>query len=241
MKNKILVLLVVVLAILPFKISASEVKYNTLNLEQALTEEQIEHDLSNYSETKDQAIIYLFRGRGCGFCQRFLTFLNSIVDEYGQYFRVVSYEVWKDSDNAALMNEVASFLGTEAKGVPFIVIGDQYFPGYASTYDESIKAAIKEQYDSKNSYDVMTEMKKAKNKSNSEENTGSLSNSVAVIIYNFVFITIATVIILVFSNSKNKKTLEKIEELKVELSKVKQTSTTSKTSKTSKKTKALEK
>ncbi len=218
MKKTLIFLLTLVLVILPFNISAAEKKYNTLNLDQALTAEEIEHDFSNYKENDNQAIIYLFRGQGCGFCKRFLTFLNSIIDEYGKYFKVVSYEVWKDSDNNDLMNEVAQFLGTTAGGVPFIVIGDQVFPGYASDYDDAIKQAIKEQYDSKNSYDVMKEMEKAKKQAEKEANAGSIS-STTIIIYNFIFIAVATVVILVFSNSNKNQTLEKIDDLKTELTK----------------------
>lgn len=186
--------------------------YNTMNLEESLTQEGIEHDLSNYKETDDQAIIYLFRGNGCGFCKNFLTFLNSIVGDYGKYFKVVSYEVWQDSNNEELMEEVAEFLGTSVGGVPFIVIGDQYFPGYTSSYDETIKNAIMEQYENKNSYDVMEELAKSKNK---------LDSSVVIILWNFVFIAGAVTIILLYINSKNKQTMVALEEMTQEMKTIK--------------------
>ena len=123
MKKKIIGLLLLLSLIMPFSTLAATKKYNTLNLEKALEQEEIEHDLSNYKEDDKQAVIYLFRGKGCGYCRNFLTFLNSIVDEYGKYFKVVSYEVWYDQDNGTLMQEVSDFLGANATGVPFIVIG----------------------------------------------------------------------------------------------------------------------
>ena len=73
---KILLVVLMVLIIFPASIKADEKSYKTLNLDEALTEEEIEHDFSNYSENDDQAIIYLFRGKGCGYCKKFLTFLK---------------------------------------------------------------------------------------------------------------------------------------------------------------------
>lgn len=212
MKKKLFSILLIGLLMIPYQMGASTKTYTPTNLEEALTQEQIEHDLSKYQETDDQAIIYLFRGNGCSVCRNFLTFLNSIVDEYGKYFKVVSYEVWYDQNNSALLEEVADFLDVSAQGVPFIVIGDQVFPGYLSSYDEQIKTAIKNQYDSKNSYDVMKELEKAKNK---------MDPMVVTILWNLVFITSATTIILLYLNSKNKQTIATLEEMSQELKAIK--------------------
>jgi len=65
--KKILILLLMVLIVLPTTAFAEEKTYTTLNLDEALTEEEIDHDFSNYKETDDQVTIYLFRGRGCGY------------------------------------------------------------------------------------------------------------------------------------------------------------------------------
>lgn len=210
MKKKILSLLLIGLIMIPNQLFAKT--YQTLNLEQALTQEGIEHDLSNYKETDEQAIIYLFRGNGCGVCKKFLTFLNSIVDEYGQYFKVVSYEIYQDTNNAKLMEEVAEFLDLSVSGVPFIVIGDQAFPGYGSSYDEQIKAAIMNLYESDNRYDVIEELEKSKNK---------LDSSVVIIIWNFVFLAFATTIILLYSNNKHKQLMTTLEELQKEMRSIK--------------------
>ena len=201
--KKILGFLLTVLIGLGFTMStAKAVTYKTLNLEEALKEEEIEHDLSSYKESDDQAIIYLFRGNGCGYCRRFLTFLNSIVPEYGKYFKVVSYEVWGDSENKKLMNKVAEFLEKDAGGVPFIVIGDQAFEGYASDYDEDIKKAIKDLYNSKDKYDVLKEMEKAKNQTNQESNGTS---STSVIIWNIVFTCLATAAVIGYNTIRFNK------------------------------------
>ena len=203
MRKKLTSLLVLLfgILILPTTIKAETV-YKTLNLKEALAEEQIEEKFTNYKETDDQAIIYLFRGKGCGYCRSFLEFINSITDEYGKYFKVVSYEVWNDSTNSNLLTDVSNFLGQPAGGVPYIVIGDKVFDGYASSYDDEIKATIKELYDTKkkNRYDVMAEMKKKGG--NSKDSSLSNSSVWVIIICNLVITVIAA--LYVTSNVNNK-------------------------------------
>ena len=170
MKKLIIVLVMVLGLVLPLYAKAET---KSLNLKEALEEEQIELDkaFETYTENDDQATIYLFRGNGCGYCRAFLTFLNSIVGDYGKYFKVVSYEVWYNEDNSNLMASVSKYMGEEAQGVPYIVIGDKVFAGYAETYDTKIKDAIKELYDTnKNSrYDVMNKLKEDSNKKEEEK------------------------------------------------------------------------
>ena len=151
-------------------------------------------------------------------------FLNSIVDEYGKYFKVVSYEVWYDQDNGTLMQEVSDFLGANATGVPFIVIGDKYFKGYGESYADSIKEAIMDQYNSKDKYDVMDEMakaKKAEEKANKGTNTSV--NTILIIVCNFILISAATITILIVSKQHNVLLNNKIDELETKINSMKQT------------------
>ena len=115
------------------------------------------------ADSNDKINIYLFRGYGCGYCHRFLEFLNSIDNEYGKYYNLVSYEVWYDENNYNLMMNISNFLNNPAGGVPYIIIGDQVFGGYASSYDDKIKDAIKKLYDTKKEdrYDVFKEYQKS--------------------------------------------------------------------------------
>ena len=183
--KKILIVLMIGLMILPITASADEKKYQSTNLDEALTEEQIEHDFSNYKETDDQAVIYLFRGKGCAYCRKFLTFLNSIVGDYGKYFKVVSYEVWYNKDNGELMNNVAETMNEEAGGVPYIVIGDKVFAGYSETYDDEIKAQIKKLYETEKSkrYDVMENLGKDDEKEKKEGNNMSFGLLAFIVIF----------------------------------------------------------
>ena len=208
MKKFLLLVMISLLCFIPVSVNAQEKGYSSLNLDEALTEEGIDHDFSNYEENNDQAIIYLFRGKGCGYCKKFLTFLNSIVDDYGKYFKVVSYEVWYNQENASLLTKVSNYLGTGAEGVPYIVIGDKVFPGYASSYDEDIKDAIKKQYDSKNEYDVMKKISVDSNSNTKTEVKNTKNNStlsvILISIFASIFVIGAIVIIVIF-NLKDKK------------------------------------
>ena len=55
------------------------------------------------------------------------------------------------------MQEVASYLGEEASGVPFIVIGDKSFSGYAKSMNSELESAIDSLYNSQDKYDVLKE------------------------------------------------------------------------------------
>lgn len=190
--KKILIILMIGLIILPVSAFADTKDYNSLNLDGALTEEEIEHDFSNYSENDDQITIYLFRGKGCAYCRAFLNFINSIVPEYGQYFKVESYEVWYDENNSSLLDGVSNFLEKPASGVPYIVIGDKVFAGYSENYDEDIKTAIKELYDTKKEdrYDVMKEY----NNSITTYKENNSSNATSIVINIIITLLVGTVI-----------------------------------------------
>ena len=209
---KFIKILVLCLLLVPFNVNAAGKTYISKNLEETLKEEAevaqnaenptvFEYDLSSYKETDDQITIYMFRGTGCAYCKRFLTFLNSIVPEYGKYFKLESYEVWYNKDNNQLFKDVADFLDEDAGGVPFIIIGDQVFPGYASQYDESIKKAIVDLYNSDNRYDVFAEMEKAALAANKPQKI----DFTTLIIWNGIFIAAATGAMIAYDYNKNKK------------------------------------
>jgi len=167
MKKLKVLIVILFLAIIP-SIAFAQETYETTNLEQTLKAEGIEYDLKNYKETNNQITIYLFRGNGCSYCKKFITFLASITDEYGKYFKLQSYEVWYNKDNSKLLENVAEFLDEDAEGVPYIVIGNQVFPGYHEKYDEQIKKAILDLYNSEERYDVLEVMGIQKNDSKEE-------------------------------------------------------------------------
>ena len=206
MKKKLLILLLVV-ALLPFKTYAKTFydDYNTKNFKETLEAEGMEIKNKDYKEDSKQAIIYMFRGDGCGFCRSFLEFLNSISEEYGKYFRLVSFEVWSDSKNSELLNKMPIVTNQSAGGVPYIIIGEKVFGGYASDYDEDIKAAIMAQYNDP-SYDVFEKLDEKLNGGSSG------TTSFAVIFWNAFFVVAAGVAIIVVNNKNTQRILDKLNE-----------------------------
>lgn len=223
--KKVLLTFLLGFMLLPLNVSAGTKEYDgktytTMNLDEALTQEKIEHDFSNYKETDDQITIYLFRGNGCRFCKKFLTFLNNNINELGKYIKVVSFETWGDKANSKLQKEVSEFLDADATGVPFIIIGDTYFPGYDASWDEDIKTVIKAEYDKKERYDVFVEMTKAK-EAEAKANKANGVDTKTIVLCNFAFMVVGTAIAVVCMNYKVQLLSNKIDELKEEVKKAK--------------------
>ena len=132
-------------------VSINPLNYNFLNFKETLKEENIKISNDNYIETDKQIVIYLFRGKGCKYCKAFMDFLNTILDEDGNFFKVVSFECWYDNENMELLKKVGISYNEKTSGaVPLIVIDDKVFEGYSSKYNNQIKETIKEAYTKKN-------------------------------------------------------------------------------------------
>lgn len=167
-------------------------------------------DLSNYKESSDKINIYMFRGDTCSYCLKAIVYFSSILNDYGKYFNLVTYEVWKNKDNNTLMNDVASVFNESIGGVPYIVIGDKTFTGYSSEMNKDIETQIKKVYNSKDRYDVMNNLDK-RIESNTDTNNSKDKES---IIINIIFQFIIAVIIIIYVNIKVSKLKEEIEVIK---------------------------
>ena len=205
MKNKLLLFLIILVGVmvLPFKVKATD--YKSLNFTETLEAEEIDLKYTSYKETDDQVTIYLFRGQGCSYCRGFLNFLNDNAEDLGKYFKVVSYEVWKDTNNAKLLTEVSEYLEQPADGVPYIVIGDQVFAGFTeSAYGEKVKEAITTLYktDKSERYDVFEQMEKNPKNTNQKESDKKekSSSNIAAILLNLLFVTVGTISIIVYNH-----------------------------------------
>lgn len=181
---KKLFVFILTLLCVPIMVNASEYNYVPMGLEESLKAEGISYDLGNYTTNKNKVNVYLFRGQGCTHCKHFLEFVsNTLVKEYGDYFNFVSYEVWKNSDNAHLRDEVRKKFNLESKGVPLIVINDKFFSGYGVSRNEAIINLIKSEYENPDRVDIVSEIINgdSSNQSNNFENQDSnesTSNSI---------------------------------------------------------------
>lgn len=73
---------------------------------------------------------HLFYGEGCPHCAKERAFLSSIEDMYPQ-LEVKEYEIYYNQENNILLQKITSHIKTDVGGVPFLIIGDEYFIGYA--------------------------------------------------------------------------------------------------------------
>ncbi len=171
--KKIKLLLVVLLGILilPFGVFA----------EDGSTEE------NNSTEESKKVNVYLFRGEGCPHCEEAEEWFESIKEEYGQYFTLKDYETWYDEDNADLMQKVADARKEEASGVPYIIIGNKSWNGFAEDYEEEIKEQIKSEYekDDADRYDIMELLDEI---SDEDSNKESYADDVLILILLVVIV-----------------------------------------------------
>ncbi len=129
---KYLLLLLAVLLVVPFTVFADE--------------EVGDEAVVVTTEKSNEVNVYLFRGEGCPHCQDFEEWIGSIEGEYGNLFELHSYETWYDQDNAELMKKVAAARNEEAGGVPYIIVGDKSWSGFADDWGAEILQAIKDEY-----------------------------------------------------------------------------------------------
>lgn len=131
-----------------------------LNLEETLKLDNIEIDLGEYKVAENKVNIYLFWGKGCPHCNDFLEFVsNVLVKNYSDYFNFTGYEVWSNKANSELMSKVVNKLDVKEKtGVPFIVIGEEYFVGYGERLNDVLINVLKNEFNKSLKKDVIKEV-----------------------------------------------------------------------------------
>lgn len=146
-----LVAAIVVLTILVGAVSTQASSRTTRTLK-----EQTENDIK-YSDEKIN--VYFFWGNGCQHCEALISYLNTLPEEYDNYFDLYTLEVWYNEDNSKLMTKLGDYLEQEINGVPCLIIGDQVFIGFREENKEAIKDAIKKAYNKKERYDAYKDYK----------------------------------------------------------------------------------
>lgn len=151
-----------------------------------------------YAKENKKINVYIFRGEGCPHCEEAIEWFENTLNndkDYSEKYELVKYEVWYDEKNSELMGDVAEELGTEASGVPFIVIGDKYFSGFSSTESPAeIKAAIDEYYNSSDYQDIVKTVKSGSSIKKETENSSILpiiivSAVAIVVVIGLIFFT----------------------------------------------------
>ena len=167
---KYLVVLLAIFLVLPFGVFAEDENNTTSESE------------TTVSNDDKKVNLYLFRGEGCPHCAEAEEWFDSIKGKYGDYFKVVDYEVWNDEDNAKLMKKVAKLRNEDVSGVPYIIIGDKSWNGFDESYEDEMIDQIKSVYsqDVSKRYDIMNYVNDSS--SNSKTKKSSSSDVLALII-----------------------------------------------------------
>ncbi len=96
------------------------------------------------AKAESQVNAYFFYGDGCPHCAKEEVFLNELLNNYPS-LTVYTYEIYKNRANADLLMKAAENLGVGVDGVPFLIIGDQSYVGYAEGIsDQEIEKLVKQ-------------------------------------------------------------------------------------------------
>lgn len=155
---------------------------------------------------KDPINFYIFYGSTCGYCQKLHNYTATLEKDktINSKFRIVDYEVWGDKDNSELMTKVGNYFNFDVDGVPFYVIGDQYFTGFSEeTSPEKIVKAINEEYSASDYVDVVAGIQDGSIKVDSNgSNTQTTENKKNDVVgYIILGITAAIVVAILFGRS----------------------------------------
>ncbi|MEA3273149.1 MAG: thioredoxin family protein [Patescibacteria group bacterium] len=158
------------------------------------------------NETKSETVLLFFWSNGCHHCAEEKPFLEKLAKKYPS-LTIRHFEISK-KENAQLFREVGQALEADIDGIPFTVVGDQYFIGWRSeeTTGVVIENAVKENLaiDSKSesasvkptpTESVATEQKPQKENLNLEEipKTVNLPLLGEIEIKNFSLLTITII------------------------------------------------
>lgn len=187
MKNKFIIIIMLLILILPF----------------------------NKVLALDKINVYIFEGEECPHCKEAISYFDSLSSDenYNKYFNLIKYEVWHNKDNLNLMNKICDKLDITNDGVPLILIGDDYFYGYTTDDNDEIIDTIIKQYNNKNYIDLVKNNDKIikKNdvktiKNNSEDKIKESNNKINYNIFILlILVAILIILILYIIFNKNRK------------------------------------
>lgn len=184
-KKGIITTLLILSSFFFLQVANAEVVTETLT--EACETEELTCDFEEKEQDENLPNVYVFRGNGCGYCQRLLTFLGTIAEEYQDKVNFVVYEVGSNDDNWDLYEKVGAKFGDEITGYPYMVIGKYVFNGYASSDNEKIKTALDSLAESESPYDVVKEVEAGNLDEVETEVVGAKENKTTGIVLAFIF------------------------------------------------------
>ena len=175
-KINYLVLALAFFMFVPFVAFAEE------NVEETTTEEVETTEESKATETTNEVNVYLFRGQGCPHCEEAEEWFKSIEEEHGSKFKIVDYETWYNEDNKEMFRKVLKARNEyvsdeESLGVPYIVVGNKSWNGFAEDYSAEILDTINSEFakEEKDRYDIMKYVDSTSNKKEDTSNNDAVA------------------------------------------------------------------
>lgn len=162
----------------------------------------------------DAVNVYVFYSPTCPHCSDLHAFLKELSEdkEYKDLFNVVDYDVSSSKTNADLWEKVGNYFEVKVEGVPFYVIGNQYYEGYPDESknpdlviqtENTIKAAIKNAHNDANYKDIVDGIGKGEITGTVKDSeTEKKGNSIVGMV--ILAVTVVIIIILIVCSSKNK-------------------------------------
>lgn len=195
------------------------------------------------TKAKDPVNFYIFYGSGCSHCAELHEYTAELENnkKINKKFKIVDLEVWSNQENSELMTIVGQYFNYDVDGVPFYVIGDEYFSGFSSeSSPEKIEAAIDKAYNNSEYVDIVAGIQDGSIEVEVPTNESETDKKNDTVGYIILGITIAVVVAILFGRSSTpsyeeeteEQPEEKVEEKKIEEKKT----TTNKTKTTQKKT-----
>ena len=184
--------LLLLILLIPFSVFAYDIKlddYNKKDLNQILTD--VENDKFINNEENEKGIpIYVFYGKECNYSKSFINFyIDKVLPLYHDKIHIIGFETWHDSKNQSLLLGVLEYKKTDYNGSPYIIIGNETFEGYTSSYDNQILNAIKN-YDNK---DIFEDMNNIQDR--------DLNNNIKLILLIVLFVSLI-IVVLIFNKKK---------------------------------------
>ncbi len=127
--------------------------------------------IPNIAKADEKEIrLYLFHQSTCPHCKEEIKFLESIKDDYPNV-DMVFYEIDTNFMNYNFYIKVKDKTGIKENGVPFTIIGTDYYVGFGSGDGEALVNSINKFLESDNYVDVISKIKNEEDISNIEYNT----------------------------------------------------------------------
>ena len=92
----------------------------------------------NAKAESNEVTIYMFRSTQCNHCEDALEYLNENKDSIPEGVKLKTYQVYQNSNNIKLLEQIQKDLNFEEKdigSIPLFIIGEEYIFGYTGPAD----------------------------------------------------------------------------------------------------------